>query len=131
EPDRVREALETEELKGAFLREVDFRPTFNKWAGEHCCGFQIHITDRNVFRPFRATLAILSTLLKFYPEDFNWSDPPYEYVHDKLPIDVIVGDDRVRRDLEQGRSVLDMEKEWYGEVTNFIQKRSRFLLYPS
>ena len=113
------------------MREVDFRPTFNKWAGELCRGFQIHVTDRNVFRPYRATLAILSTLLKLYPEDFKWSDPPYEYVHDKLPIDVILGDDRVRRDLEQGRSVLDMEKEWQGEIAKFIQKRSRFLLYPS
>ena len=70
-------------------------------------------------------------LLKLYPEDFRWSDPPYEYVLDKLPVDVILGDDGVRRDLEQGRSVLDMEKEWQGEVSEFVRKRSRFLLYPS
>ena len=131
EPDRVREVLDSEVLRGAILREVDFKPTFNKWAGELCRGFQIHVTDRNVFRPYRATLAIISALLKLYPEDFNWSDPPYEYVHDKLPIDIILGDDRVRRDLEQGRSVLDMEKEWQSEVSRFIKTRSRFLLYPS
>jgi uncharacterized protein YbbC (DUF1343 family) len=131
EPDRVREVLESEALRGAILREVDFKPTFNKWGGGLCRGFQIHVTDRNVFRPYRATLALISALLKLYPEDFKWSDPPYEYVHDKLPIDVILGNDRVRRDLEQGRSVLDMEKEWQGEVSQFIKKRSRFLLYPS
>ncbi len=131
EPDSVREVLDSETLRGAILREVDFKPTFNKWAGELCRGFQIHVTDRNVFRPYRATLAIISALLKLYPGDFNWSDPPYEYVHDKLPIDVILGDDRVRRDLEQGRSILDMEKEWQGELERFIKKRSRFLLYPS
>ena len=131
EPDSVREVLDSETLRGAILREVNFQPTFNKWAGELCRGFQIHVTDRNVFRPYRATLAIISALLKLYPGDFNWSDPPYEYVHDKLPIDVILGDDRVRRDLEQGRSILDMEKEWQGELERFIKKRSRFLLYPS
>jgi uncharacterized protein YbbC (DUF1343 family) len=131
EPDRVREVLDSEALRGAILREVDFKPTFNKWAEELCRGFQIHVTDRNVFRPYRATLAIISALLKLYPEDFKWSDPPYEYVHDKLPIDVILGNDRVRCDLEQGRSVLDMEKEWQGEVSQFIKTRSRFLLYPS
>lgn len=131
EPDRVREVLDSEALRGAILREVDFKPTFNKRAGELCCGFQIHVTNRNVFRPYRATLAIISALIKLYHKDFKWSDPPYEYVHDKLPIDVILGDDRVRRDLEQGRSVLDMEKEWQGEVSQFIKKRSRFLLYPS
>jgi uncharacterized protein YbbC (DUF1343 family) len=130
-PDRVREVLDSEALRGAILREVDFKPAFNKWAGELCRGFQIHVTDRNVFRPYRATLAIISALLKLYPEDFKWSHPPYEYVHDKLPIDIILGDDRVRRDLEQGSPVLDMEKEWQSEVLRFIKTRSRFLLYPS
>jgi uncharacterized protein YbbC (DUF1343 family) len=130
-PDRVREVLDAEALRGAILREVDFKPTFNKWAGELCRGFQIHVTDRNVFRPYRATLAIISAILKLYPGDFKWSDPPYEYVHDKLPIDVILGDDRVRRDLEQGRSVLDMERAWHGELEQFIKTRSRFLFYPS
>jgi uncharacterized protein YbbC (DUF1343 family) len=130
EPDRARETLDSETLRGAILREVDFKPTFNKWAGERCRGFQIHVTDRNVFRPYRATLAIISAMLKLYSDDFKWSDPPYEYVHDKLPIDVILGDDRVRRDLEQGRSVLDLEKEWQGELERFIKTRSRFLLYP-
>jgi uncharacterized protein YbbC (DUF1343 family) len=131
EPDHVREVVEPEALKGAILREVDFIPTFNKWAGELCRGFQIHVTDRNVFRPYTATLAILSALLKLYPEDFKWSDPPYEYVHDKLPVDVILGDARVRSELEQGRSVLDMENEWQTELAQFVAKRSRFLLYPS
>ena len=131
EPDSIREVLDPETLRGAILREVDFKPSFNKWAGELCRGFQIHVTDRNVFRPYRASLAIISALLKLYPGDFNWSDPPYEYVHDKLPIDVILGDDLVRRDLERGRSILDMEKEWQGELERFIKKRSRFLLYPS
>jgi uncharacterized protein YbbC (DUF1343 family) len=131
EPERVREVVESEALKGAILREVDFRPTFNKWAGELCRGFQIHVTDRNVFRSYIAALAILSALLKLYPEDFRWSDPPYEYVHDKLPIDVILGDARVRTELEQGRSVLDMEKEWQAELAGFMTKRSRFLIYPS
>jgi uncharacterized protein YbbC (DUF1343 family) len=129
EPDRVRETLESEALDGAILREIEFTPTFNKWAGELCRGFQIQVMDRKVFRPYRATLAVLSCLLKLCPEDFKWSDPPYEYVYDKLPVDIILGDERVRRDLEQGRSVIDMEKEWQEDIASFIKKRSRFLLY--
>ncbi|MGB6067400.1 MAG: DUF1343 domain-containing protein [Desulfomonilaceae bacterium] len=131
EPGRVRDILENEAVEGAVLREVHFRPTFNKWEGQLCRGFQIHVTDRNVFRPYRATLAILSSLIKLYPKDFNWSDPPYEYVQDKLPVDVIIGDPRVRHDLEQGRSVLDMEKEWQADIAKFVRKRSPFLLYPT
>jgi uncharacterized protein YbbC (DUF1343 family) len=131
EPVRFREVVESDALKGSVLREIDFKPTFNKWGGELCRGFQIHVTDREAFRPYIATLAILSALLKLYPEDFRWSDPPYEYVHDKLPVDVILGDARVREDLQQGRSVLDVEKEWKTEIARFIRTRSRFLLYPS
>jgi uncharacterized protein YbbC (DUF1343 family) len=121
--------IEEEALAGAVLREVSFKPTFNKWTDALCRGFQIHVTDRSVYRPYRCTLAILSAMLRLYPEQFRWSDPPYEYVYDKLPADVILGDDAVRRDLELGRSVTDMEKEWQPELDKFMKVRARFLLY--
>lgn len=123
--------MEREALLGAVLREVQFRPTFHKWADQVCRGFQIHVVDRDVFRPYRFSLAILSAVLKLYGNDFRWSDPPYEYVTDKLPVDVILGDSRLREDLEAGRSVLDMEREWLEDLDRFLKLRSRFLLYPS
>ncbi len=104
EPGRVLDTLENGALDGAVLREVNFRPTFNKWEGQLCRGFQIHVTDRNVFRPYRATLAILSSLIRLYPEHFRWSDPPYEYVLDKAPVDVILGDPRGTRRPRTGPS---------------------------
>lgn len=129
EPERVIEAIEPDALNGAVLREVDFRPTFNKWAGETCRGFQFHVLDRGVFRPYRASLAILSAILRLYPEDFEWTAPPYEYVVDKLPIDVILGDPKVRQGLEQGVSVQDMEREWKDKLDEFAKIRSHFLAY--
>jgi len=130
EPEVFLSVLEQGCLDGAVLREIDFKPTFNKWAGELCRGFQIHVTDRKSFRPYRFTLGILSALLRLYPNDFHWSPPPYEYVHDKLPIDVILGDPRVREGLEEGRSVLEMEKEWAKDLGEFMNVRARYLLYP-
>jgi uncharacterized protein YbbC (DUF1343 family) len=109
EPGRVLEALEEEAVKGAILREAEFRPTFNKWAGQVCRGFQIHITDRDVFRPYRFTLALISAVLKVHPGELRWSDPPYEYVTDKLPVDVILGDRAVRERLEACRPVREIE----------------------
>ncbi|AFM23828.1 exo-beta-N-acetylmuramidase NamZ family protein [Desulfomonile tiedjei] len=130
EPGHVTNLLEKNCITGAVLRETDFKPTFNKWAGQHCRGYQIHVTDRELFRPFRATLAFISALLKLYPEEFRWSEPPYEYVSDKLPVDVILGDDRLRLDLEQGRSIEDLEHSWSEDLDKFLSLRSRFLLYP-
>ncbi len=131
DPVELVEALEPAALEGAILRAAQFRPTFNKWSGETCRGFQIHVTDRKAFRPYRFGLAMLSAVLKLYPKEFRWSDPPYEYEYDKLPIDVILGDPRVRRDLEAGRSVLDMERSWQTDLDEFRSVRSRFLLYTN
>jgi len=131
EPDRLRNFIAAPAVAGAVLREVSFNPVFNKHGGRVCRGFQLHVVDRDAFRPYRASLAIVSALLRCHPESFGWSSPPYEYVTDRLPIDVITGDSRIRRDLESNRSVLDMEQEWQQELSQFKQLRSRFLLYRS
>lgn len=130
EPARVLDALEQETSAGAVLREIRFRPTFGKWSGELCRGFQIHVIDRELFRPFRLSLALLQVVRMLYPGEFQWSDPPYEYVYDKLPVDVILGDPRVRINLEAGRSVFEMEEDWRQDLQEFLKLRSRFLLYP-
>jgi uncharacterized protein YbbC (DUF1343 family) len=129
EPEAVTATMEAGVLEGSILRDTFFRPAFNKWADSVCRGFQIHVTDRRLYRPYRLTLGLLSALLKLYPDDFRWSDPPYEYVYDKLPVDVILGDAAVRTDLEQGRSIADMERQWQTELGEFQEVRSRFLLY--
>ncbi|MEW6532495.1 MAG: DUF1343 domain-containing protein [Thermodesulfobacteriota bacterium] len=126
----VIENLEDQTVTGAVLRQTAFRPTFNKWANEACQGFQIHVTARSRYRPYRATLALLAAIIKTHPDKFGWSSPPYEYVHDRLPVDVITGSSKVRLDLEQGRSVLDLEREWADDLQSFDRLRSRFFLYP-
>jgi uncharacterized protein YbbC (DUF1343 family) len=130
EPQLLRQTIESDCLSGAVLRETGFRPTFNKWGDSNCRGFQIHVTDRNEFKPYRVTLALLSALLRLYPETFRWSEPPYEYVVDKLPVDVILGNSRIREELEEGRLVKDMEREWSTDLQEFVRLRSKFFLYP-
>src|SRR5438128_591293 len=78
-------------LPGAFFRENYFQPTFNKFAGELCGGTQIHVLDRNVFHPFQTGVEIIRCIRKLYPESFAWKQPPYEYEHDKLPIQILLG----------------------------------------
>ena len=87
----VVEAVETEALRGAILREITFRPAFDKWNGLACRGFQIHVLDRELYSPYISSLALIAAVRRLYPGDFQWAAPPYEYVSDKLPIDVIIG----------------------------------------
>ena len=73
------------------LREAHFEPTFHKWAGELCLGFQLHVTDRDSFKPYYTTLALLAAIRELYPEQFAWRQPPYEYENERLPIDLLPG----------------------------------------
>ncbi|MDQ7784420.1 MAG: DUF1343 domain-containing protein [Desulfomonilaceae bacterium] len=130
EPERVALEVEPEAITGAVLRPIEFKPTFNKWADRTCKGFQIHVIDRNVFRPYRAALGILAAVARLYPGNFQWSEPPYEYVYDMLPADVILGDGAVRLDVEAGKSLIDMERKWDRDLEEFKKVRSAFLIYP-
>ena len=88
EPGRLVHELADTPLPGVVLREVAFEPTFHKWAGQLCRGFQLHVTDRSAFKPYYTTLVLLSVIRRLYPEQFAWRQPPYEYETERLPIDL-------------------------------------------
>jgi uncharacterized protein YbbC (DUF1343 family) len=83
--------LNKEGLPGVYFREAYFQPTFHKFAGQLCGGAQFHVTDRKTFLPFWTTIAILNQLREDYTEFFLWKEPPYEYEHKKLPIEILIG----------------------------------------
>jgi uncharacterized protein YbbC (DUF1343 family) len=128
EPARIKAALEAP-LPGVVLREAVFEPTFHKWAGRVCLGFQLHITDRRAFKPYYTTLALLRAILSLYPEQFSWRQPPYEYETERLPFDLLTGDPAVRQALESGAPVTELEASWQGELRQFRETRRQFLLY--
>jgi len=78
-------------LPGVFFRENYFQPTFQKFAGELCGGAQLHVVDRNTFRPFETGIEIIRCIRKLHPEQFAWKQPPYEYETEKLPIEILLG----------------------------------------
>ncbi|OIP63842.1 MAG: DUF1343 domain-containing protein [Nitrospirae bacterium CG_4_9_14_3_um_filter_53_35] len=116
-------------LPGLIFREHHFLPTFNKWNGKMCHGFQIHVTDRNAFRPYRTTLAILQSVISLYPGEFQWRKPPYEYEEKRLPIDILTGDDAIRRDLEGMKPLAEIEEGWRQDLDSFKARREQYLLY--
>ena len=130
-PGRIKAHLQKmPELSGVSLREAHFEPTFHKWAGELCQGFQLHVTHRESFKPYFTTLALLAAIRQLYPEQFAWRPPPYEYETERLPFDLLTGDAAIRLGLEQGRSAAELEASWQGDLRHFLEMRREFLLYP-
>ncbi len=128
-PGTLVKLLDEFRLPGVVFRPLSFQPTFQKHAGALCGGAQIHVTDREKFRPFKTAVAILKAIHNTYPRDFAWKQPPYEYEEVKLPIDILAGTDRLRKDIETWKDLDEMEKWWKAETRVFEKIRKRYLIY--
>jgi len=116
-------------LKGAHFRAANFEPTFQKHARLTCGGCQIHVTDRNAFRPVEAGVALMRECYGLAPDRFQWRAPPYEYEHDKMPIDILAGSQAVRRQVEGQAPLDDIVGGWSAGEAEFAAIRREYLLY--
>jgi len=99
--------LKKQEQSGFVLRPVWFQPAFQKFAGQVCGGFQIHVTDPVLFTPWKLMLLILNYL--YHHTDIRpfWSSAPYEYQFTGLAFDWINGTTRIREWVEDKDSGVD------------------------
>jgi uncharacterized protein YbbC (DUF1343 family) len=116
-------------LPGIVFRPLSFEPTFQKHAGTLCHGAHIHVTNRETFKPFKTGVAVLKAIHNTYPRDFAWKQPPYEYEEIKLPIDILAGGDRLRKEIEAWKDLDEMEKWWKEEARGFEKIRKKYLMY--
>ena len=116
-------------LPGARFRPVVFEPTFQKHARTTCGGCQTHVVDRRRFLPVLTGVALLSCFYKADPGRFAWRDPPYEYEHQKMPIDILAGQSELRRQIESGVDSGDIAASWEAGVAAFNRIREPYLLY--
>jgi len=130
DPDLLVNRLNEYKLSGIIFRPMYFQPTFQKHMGELCGGAQMHVTDRGKFKPFKTGVAVIKVIHDLYPNQFAWKQPPYEYEYEKMPIDILAGTDRLRRDIENGLSLDRMEACWQEECREFNKNfRKKYLLY--
>lgn len=123
------EALSSLELPGVIFRPIQFLPTFQKEAGKVCGGVFLHVTERESFEPVFTGLAMVKTLFDLYPQDFRWKNPPYEYVYDRNPFDVIAGTSKIREMLERGADLMEIRAFCRNGVDEFCKIRESYLLY--
>jgi uncharacterized protein YbbC (DUF1343 family) len=129
DPETFTAGLNALGLPGVYFRPVVFEPTFHKHARIACGGCQVHVTDRAVFRPVETAVVVMDAFRRAAPDQFGWKPPPYEYEHDKQPIDVLYGSDRLRREMGNGFDPRDLARSWEPELEAFGRVRERYLLY--
>jgi uncharacterized protein YbbC (DUF1343 family) len=127
--ERFSDAMNRQELPGAFFRPIVFEPTFHKHARQACGGCQIHVRDRQRFRPVAVAVALISAFRATEPAKFKWKDPPYEYEHERTPIDVLAGSTQLREQIEGGVAPAEIARSWEKDVAEFEKIRKKFLTY--
>jgi len=107
-------------LPGVRFREAWFTPTFSKFAGLPCGGCQVHILDRNAYRPLATALHVIKTIRDLYPDKFEFH---------KDYFDKIMGTARVREALERGEAIPAIVEGFKDGLAEFEKLRRPYLLY--
>jgi uncharacterized protein YbbC (DUF1343 family) len=113
-------SLNSLRLPGVVFREQWFTPTFSKFAGQACGGCQIHVTDRNAYRPLAAALHVIKTIRDASPKEFAFHADYF---------DTIMGTASVRKALEAGRPVAEIIAGFEPGLRDFAERRKPYLLY--
>ena len=116
-------------LPGVRFRPAVIEPTFHKHARTTCGGCQIHVLDRRVFRPVETAVALIAAFHACAPQRFQWREPPYEYEHTKLPIDILAGSSALREQIDGGVPAAEIAQSWAPAIERFDRTRQKYLLY--
>ena len=119
-------------LAGCTLRDIWFEPTFHKHVGTLCSGVHIHAEgpgyDDAAFKPWRLQALAFKAIRRLYPDYPIWRDFAYEYVFDRLAIDVINGGPALREWVDDGAALPgDLEAiaardeaDWHAQVAGLL-----------
>lgn len=119
------EDLKARSLPGLLFRRTCFIPTFSKYAGKRCHGIQVHVVDREIYKPVEVGLHIIDAIYKHHSEFFEWRrtrDGLYFF-------DLLMGSDKVRQKIEAQMPISEIIESWKEELSNFTVRRKEYLLY--
>ncbi|MEL7371027.1 MAG: DUF1343 domain-containing protein [Myxococcota bacterium] len=114
---------------GLTLRPTVIKPMFQKHANQECGAVQVHITDRWAVRSMRLTTALMWAARQLAPEAFGWRTQAYEFIADRLAIDLLYGSAKPREIIDQGGSVDDVLATFSEDEAAFRQQRAPYLIY--
>lgn len=117
--------LNARELPGVTFRAIGFTPWFSKHQGELCVGVQLHVTNRDAFRPVSTGVHIIHALHHLPNSQFTWqAGPALGMSHGRL-----YGSTELRNMIDAGKSAEEIIATWQPELDAFIKRTSSFHVY--
>lgn len=113
-------------LPGVMFRSAYFIPTTSKFSGKLSGGIQIHITNRKAYQSVLTGVAIVKTIHDLYPDQFAFRA---ENSNGISFFDQLIGNGWVRKAINNGTPLKDIEKQWQSDLKKFEKKRKKYLLY--
>jgi len=131
--DALYKGFESCGVEGVLLRKAHFRPTFDKYMDTPCHGFQLHVTNREIYSPVAAGIICLKVIRDQNPENFKWLKNP-KALHQRqkgeiFMIDILAGTDALRNMIDQGVFLKDLLDRMMGGVESFIEQSKFCHLY--
>ncbi len=131
--DALYEGLECAGVAGVLLREAHFLPTFDKYMGTPCHGFQLHVTDRDIYSPVATGIICLKVIRDQDPETFQWLQNPkaLHQLQDEeiFFVDNLAGTDALRKMIDQGVSHEEILDRMTEGTASFIEQSKFCHLY--
>ncbi|MCD6384651.1 DUF1343 domain-containing protein [Candidatus Sumerlaeota bacterium] len=125
--EKVSRVLNDKHIPGVYFQPFYFKPYYLHYQNQLCRGFRIIITDEKTIKPVVVGYYIMETLMKMYPNNFNFKLPR---VHGRISaFDRSNGTDKIRLMLEKGVPVEEIVASYQPELNEFIKKREKYLLY--
>ncbi|MCA8995243.1 MAG: DUF1343 domain-containing protein, partial [Planctomycetaceae bacterium] len=107
-------------LPGVRFVPIRFQPASSKFSGEVCGGINIAVVDRSTFHPLRTGLTVAHVLRRLYPRQWETKS-----------LNRLLADERTWKSLVDGKPVAAIQAEYQDELTDFLRRRDRFLLYDA
>lgn len=121
------QSLNRLDLPGVRFRSLYFVPSASKHTGQKCSGVQLHVTDRDAFRPVATGLHVIAACRAQAPERFEFLSSSWEGRPPHL--DLLTGVAAVREGLAGDRTVREITATWPAIEAEFARKRELYLLY--
>ncbi len=98
---------------------TSFTPTESNFKGVRIEGVRFEITNREIFDSTRLGLEVAAAIQKLYPGKIDFAGGAR-----------LIGSADVIRRLAAGDDPRTIEESFNGKVQDFVQLRSKYLLYP-